>query len=193
MHLFHKLQSELGIEIDFVDCDAFIDAINDSNGRHKLCYLETPTNPTLKIVDIKGVGDAAQSAGIPSMIDSTFGSPINQRPHELGIDVVMHSATKYLGGHSDIIAGSISTNSEMMTKIRSAAKLLGEGSLRLGPGTVGQLLPVGRQVGVEEIADRSAECPLVLSPVKIHGRSILVRSLFGVRGHHSPLPPMLLM
>jgi cystathionine beta-lyase/cystathionine gamma-synthase len=125
MHFFHKLQNEFNIQIDFVDCDQFIDAIKDSNGRYKLCYFETPTNPTLKIVDIKGVSDAAQSAGIPSMIDSTFGSPINQRPYEMGIDIVMHSATKYLGGHSDIIAGSVSTSSKLMDKVRSAAKLLG--------------------------------------------------------------------
>lgn len=125
MHLFHKLQNELNIQIDFVDCNEFIDAIRDSNNRYQLCYFETPTNPTLKIVDIKGVSNAAQSAGIPSMIDSTFGSPINQRPHELGIDIIMHSATKYLGGHSDIIAGSVSASTELMTKIRGAAKLLG--------------------------------------------------------------------
>ena len=59
------------------------------------------------------------------MIDSTFGSPINQRPHELGIDLVMHSATKYLGGHSDIIAGTISGSNILMASVRSAAKLLG--------------------------------------------------------------------
>ncbi|MFX1367307.1 MAG: trans-sulfuration enzyme family protein [Promethearchaeota archaeon] len=125
MKLFHKLQNEFSIEIDFVDCNEFVDAIQESNGRHQLCYFETPTNPTLKIVDIKGVSDAAQSAGMLSMIDSTFGSPINQRPHEMGVDIVMHSATKYLGGHSDIIAGSVSTSSELMAKIRGAAKLLG--------------------------------------------------------------------
>jgi cystathionine beta-lyase/cystathionine gamma-synthase len=59
------------------------------------------------------------------MIDSTFGSPINQRPHTLGVDLVMHSATKYLGGHSDIIAGTVSGSKEHMAEVRSAAKLLG--------------------------------------------------------------------
>jgi cystathionine beta-lyase/cystathionine gamma-synthase len=59
------------------------------------------------------------------MIDSTFGSPINQRPHTLGVDLIMHSATKYLGGHSDIIAGTVSGPKELMTEVRGAAKLLG--------------------------------------------------------------------
>jgi cystathionine beta-lyase/cystathionine gamma-synthase len=113
------------MEIDYVDTDALADTLEDSGSKYKLCFFETPTNPTLKIIDIKKVADAAQSTGTISMIDSTFGSPINQRPYTLGIDLVMHSATKYLGGHSDIIAGTISGSKELMTEVRSAAKLLG--------------------------------------------------------------------
>ena len=124
-NLFKKILSQSCIEIDYVDTDALADILEDSGSKYKMCFFETPTNPTLKIIDIKKVADAAQSTGTISMIDSTFGSPINQRPYTLGVDLVMHSATKYLGGHSDIIAGTVSGSKELMTNVRSAAKLLG--------------------------------------------------------------------
>ncbi len=125
VHLFNKILSQSCIEVDYVDTDELADRLYDSDTNYKLCFFETPTNPTLKIVDIKKVADAARAKGTISIIDSTFGTPINQRPHELGVDLVMHSATKYLGGHSDIIAGTISGSNETMTEVRSAAKLLG--------------------------------------------------------------------
>lgn len=125
VHLFNKIISQYGVQIDFVDTNEVADTLADSGSTYKLCFFETPTNPTLKIVDIRAVADAARATGTLSMIDSTFGSPLNQRPHELGIDLVMHSATKYLGGHSDIIAGTISGSKEIMSNVRSAAKLLG--------------------------------------------------------------------
>jgi cystathionine beta-lyase/cystathionine gamma-synthase len=125
LRLFEKLSGEMGFKIEFVDCDGFVDRIEDSQGKYKLCYFESPTNPTLKIVDIKDAADAARSVGTISMIDSTFATPINQQPYRLGINIVMHSATKYLGGHSDIIAGTISSSSEQMEGIRNASKLFG--------------------------------------------------------------------
>lgn len=125
VHLFNKILSQSCIEVDYVDTDELADQLLDSGTAYKLCFFETPTNPTLKIVDIKKVADAARAKGTISMIDSTFGSPINQRPHTLGVDLVMHSATKYLGGHSDIIAGTISGSKELMADVRGAAKLLG--------------------------------------------------------------------
>ncbi len=125
VQLFNKILPQNGIQVDYVDTDQLVDRLTDSSDAYKLCFFETPTNPTLKIIDIKKVVDAARATGTISMIDSTFGSPINQRPYMLGIDLVMHSATKYLGGHSDIIAGTISGSNEMMANVRSAAKLLG--------------------------------------------------------------------
>ncbi len=125
VHLFNKIISQSGIQVDYVDTDQLAGKLVDSGQTYKLCFFETPTNPTLKIIDIKKVVDAARATGTISMIDSTFGSPINQKPHELGVDLVMHSATKYLGGHSDIIAGTISGSREIMADVRSAAKLLG--------------------------------------------------------------------
>jgi cystathionine beta-lyase/cystathionine gamma-synthase len=125
VHFFNKIVSQSGIQIEYVDTDQLADKLAESGSTYKLCFFETPTNPTLKIIDIKKVVDAARATGTISMIDSTFGSPINQRPHELGVDLVMHSATKYLGGHSDIIAGTISGSRGIMADVRSAAKLLG--------------------------------------------------------------------
>jgi cystathionine beta-lyase/cystathionine gamma-synthase len=125
VNLFNKILSPNGIQVDYVDTDELADKLSDAGSSCKLCFFETPTNPTLKIVDIKKVADAARETGTISMIDSTFGSPINQRPHILGVDLVMHSATKYLGGHSDIVAGTISGSKELMADVRSAAKLLG--------------------------------------------------------------------
>lgn len=125
VHLFNKILSKNGIPVDYVDTNELADRLSDSGSTYKLCFFETPTNPTLKIVDIKKVADAAHATDTISMIDSTFGSPINQRPYTLGVDLVMHSATKYLGGHSDIIAGTISGSNELLAEVRSAAKLLG--------------------------------------------------------------------
>jgi cystathionine beta-lyase/cystathionine gamma-synthase len=125
VHLFNKILPQNGIQVDYVDTEEIVDRLQDSEGKYRLAFFETPTNPTLKIVDIKKVADAARSSGTTSMIDSTFGSPINQTPHKLGVDLVMHSATKYLGGHSDIVAGTVSGSKELMAEVRSTAKLLG--------------------------------------------------------------------
>ena len=125
LHLFEDILPKNGINVDFVGLEEFPDAIADSEGKYKISYFETPTNPTLGIVDIQGVADASRTTGTLSIIDSTFGTPMNQRPYKMGIDIVIHSATKYLGGHSDIIAGTVSGTKESMSKIISASRLLG--------------------------------------------------------------------
>lgn len=83
----------------------------------KVLYLETPSNPLLTITDVKGVANLAKKKGILSMIDNTFASPVNQNPIDLGVDVVIHSATKYMGGHSDICAGVVAASQEHMDKV----------------------------------------------------------------------------
>lgn len=94
----------------------------------KVIHIETPSNPLLTITDLRGVAALAKSRNILTTIDNTFASPINQNPIDFGIDVVMHSATKYLGGHSDILAGAVASSKENMEKIWQVAKNLG-GSL----------------------------------------------------------------
>src|SRR2546422_5421618 len=75
----------------------------------RLVYIETPANPTMMITDIREAVEAAKSVRATTLADNTFASPINQRPIELGVDAVLHSATKYLGGHSDVVAGGGTT------------------------------------------------------------------------------------
>ncbi len=84
--LFNNYLIPNGFQVDYVKTDDLADRLTDSGSTYKLAFFETPTNPTLKIVDIKKVAEAAQASGTISMIDSTFGSPINQRPHLLGVD-----------------------------------------------------------------------------------------------------------
>jgi cystathionine beta-lyase len=94
----------------------------------RLIYIETPSNPLLSITDIRAIAGAARKHGLVSVIDNTFASPVNQNPAELGIDIVIHSATKYLGGHHDICAGAAAGSSEHIQLIRHMAVSLG-GSL----------------------------------------------------------------
>ncbi len=96
-----------GIEVSLVDqsdLGAFEQALRPNT---RLIYVETPTNPTLALTDLAEVASIARERGIMTCIDNTFASPINQRPIELGIDLIVHSATKYLGGHADVTAGVI--------------------------------------------------------------------------------------
>ena len=77
-----------------------------------MLWIETPTNPTLKIIDIEGASKIAKKHGAFTVVDNTFATPLLQSPLLLGADVVYHSCTKYLGGHSDVVMGAIATNNE---------------------------------------------------------------------------------
>jgi cystathionine beta-lyase/cystathionine gamma-synthase len=94
----------------------------------RLVYIETPTNPLLTILDIRAVARMARERGIVTVIDNTFASPINQRPLSLGLDVSVHSATKYLGGHSDLCSGAVLASRPIVQKVRHMCLSLG-GSL----------------------------------------------------------------
>lgn len=94
----------------------------------RIIYIETPSNPTLKITDIGAVASIARKRGIITIIDNTFASPVNQNPIDLGIDIVTHSGTKYIGGHSDICCGAVLTSKKLMADIRHSAVHFG-GSL----------------------------------------------------------------
>ena len=91
----------------------------------RMIFIETPSNPLLTVVDISAIAHLAEERGLLTVIDNTFASPINQNPILLGIDIVLHSATKYLGGHSDICAGVVLGAKEHISQIESAAKSLG--------------------------------------------------------------------
>ena len=117
-----------GIEFTFTDGYEVSDFEAAIRPNTKVIHIETPSNPLLTITDIKGVADLARSRSILTTIDNTFASPINQTPIDFGIDIVMHSATKYLGGHSDILAGAVACSHAHMEVIWNVAKNLG-GSL----------------------------------------------------------------
>lgn len=121
--LFHKH----GIDHSFAgtSADFIIDAARDNT---KVLVIESPTNPLLTVIDIRKVADFAKKNGIVTIMDNTFASPINQNPIELGIDVVVHSGTKYLGGHSDICCGVAVSSKTNIEHILNLARLLG-GSL----------------------------------------------------------------
>ena len=91
----------------------------------KVLYIETPSNPLLTITDMEAVADLAKMNGIVTMIDNTFASPINQTPVDFGIDIVIHSATKYMGGHSDILAGVVAASNEFIETIWKTSINLG--------------------------------------------------------------------
>jgi len=125
----HKFLSQwlpkLGIETTFVDTTDYDQHVRAIRPNTKLLYLESPTNPTLRIVDLQTTAALAKQHGLLSMIDSTFGTPVNQHPAEFGIDLVMHSGTKYLSGHTDLICGVIAGRAELIAKILATRTTLG--------------------------------------------------------------------
>ena len=114
-----------GIEYDFTKGVEVKDFEEKITSKTKVIYLETPSNPLLTITDIKSIADLAKKHNIISVIDNTFASPINQKPIDFGIDISIHSATKYLGGHSDILAGVVVGSEEHIQKIFNKGKNLG--------------------------------------------------------------------
>ncbi|GGI57687.1 trans-sulfuration enzyme family protein [Winogradskyella haliclonae] len=117
-----------GIEYTFTNGYEVKDFEAAIQSNTKLIHIETPSNPLLTITNIKAIAELAKSKGILTSIDNTFASPINQNPASYGIDMVMHSATKYFGGHSDICAGAVASSKEHMDRIWNVSKNLG-GSL----------------------------------------------------------------
>jgi cystathionine beta-lyase/cystathionine gamma-synthase len=115
----------MGIETTFVDTTKYEQHAQAIRPNTKLLYVESPTNPTLRVVDFRKVVALAKQHKLLTMIDATFGTPINQHPTEYGIDLVMHSGTKYLGGHSDLICGVIAGRHELMEKIWETRTTIG--------------------------------------------------------------------
>ena len=119
---------KFGIEYSFAK-DARVESLKaEIKDNTKVIYIETPSNPLLKITDMEAVAELAKERGLVSMIDNTFASPVNQNPIDFGIDIVIHSATKYMGGHSDILAGTVISSEAHIDRIFQMAKNFG-GSL----------------------------------------------------------------
>jgi len=110
--LFTHIYQKFGIKITYVDTTDVANVIDAVTPQTKLIWLETPTNPTLKVSDIESIARIAKQNNILLCVDNTFASPALQQPIKLGADIVVHSATKYLGGHSDLIAGLVVCKSQ---------------------------------------------------------------------------------
>ena len=110
--LFTKIYEKFGIKFHFIDLTNAENVKQYINPNTKLIWAETPTNPTMQIIDIEAVSSIAKANNILMVADNTFASPYLQNPLDLGADIVMHSVTKYLGGHSDVVMGALITNDE---------------------------------------------------------------------------------
>jgi cystathionine beta-lyase len=128
----------------------------------RMVFIETPSNPLLNITDIEAVAEVCRKAGVVSVIDNTFASPVNQQPSNLGMDIVVHSATKYLGGHSDIQAGAVATSHELMDPIRETGLNFG-GSLNALTLYLLERSMKTLHVRVERINDNAMEIALFLA------------------------------
>lgn len=124
------LAVKLGIETTFVDQRDPLEFEAAMRPTTRLVVLETPSNPLLRVTDLRAVAAVARARGALSIIDNTVATPINQRPIEFGVDIVMHSATKYMGGHSDVIAGAVAGGREYIDRI---AHVLTQTGAILGP------------------------------------------------------------
>ncbi len=116
---------KMGIETTFVDTTDYEQHAQAIRPNTKLLYLESPTNPTLRVVDFQKTAALARQHNLLSMIDATFGTPINQHPAHYGIDLVMHSGTKYLGGHTDLICGAVAGRHDLIEQIWQTRTTLG--------------------------------------------------------------------
>lgn len=124
--LFTKVFEPYGIDFAFVDMTDISNIKTAMTSETQLIWIETPTNPLLRIVDIRKVSELARPSNILTVVDNTFASPYLQRPLDLGADAVMHSTTKYLAGHSDVIGGAVaSSNKLFMDKIEFQVKTSG--------------------------------------------------------------------
>jgi len=123
VHLMTAFLRRFGVNVRLAPADE--DLVAHIGPDTRVVWFESPTNPTLRCIDIRRVADACRARGIVSVFDNTFASPINQRPLQLGVDLVMHSATKYLNGHSDVVAGALVGPARLIEQLQPARKFLG--------------------------------------------------------------------
>ena len=121
LHLLTEVFARLGVLVRFERVDAFATPEKLLTEKTRVVWFESPINPTLRCIDIAAVARACRAHGVTTVIDNTFASPINQQPLALGVDLVMHSATKYLNGHTDVTAGVLIGSAAMIDRDRESA------------------------------------------------------------------------
>ena len=129
VRLFNEIKTlSQGIEVTYVDMTDMQNVTAAKTDKTKMIFVETPTNPLLRVVDLSAIADFAKAENLLSVCDNTFASPYVQQPLSHGIDIVLHSATKYLGGHSDLIAGALvigKKDEELITRMANIVNSLG--------------------------------------------------------------------
>ena len=125
LHLINDVLTKFGIRARFASLEELRRPESVLSETTRVLWFESPINPTLRCVDIAAVAAACRARGVISVIDNTFASPANQQPLTLGVDIVMHSATKYLNGHSDVTAGVLAGSAALLEPIQKARRMLG--------------------------------------------------------------------
>lgn len=125
LRLLQDVLTRFGVRARFLDREQLHDVGLVAGPATRLLWFESPINPTLRCVDVRAVAASCRAHGLVSVIDNTFASPVNQRPIPMGVDLVMHSATKYLGGHSDVTAGAVAGRGDLIGRLERARRLLG--------------------------------------------------------------------
>lgn len=115
--VFMEMLPEAGVDVALCETEDYDEIERQVEQGCRLLYLESPTNPTLKVLDLKRLIATAHDNGVITLVDNTFATPINQRPIELGADLVVHSATKYLGGHADALGGVLCGHKELIERV----------------------------------------------------------------------------
>lgn len=121
LNLVIKEFKKFNIKYSLVDSFDLKDYEKEIKSNTKIIFIESPSNPLLKLIDLKSIAKLCKKNNLISIIDNTFSSPINQNPSDFGIDIIIHSATKYLGGHSDILAGALASNKKYIQTIKESS------------------------------------------------------------------------
>lgn len=121
LNLVIKEFKKFNIKYSLVDSFELKDYEKEIKTNTKIVFIESPSNPLLKLIDLKSIAKLCKKNNLISIIDNTFSSPINQNPSDFGIDIIIHSATKYLGGHSDILAGALASNKKYIQTIKESS------------------------------------------------------------------------
>lgn len=124
-HLLQDLLSTFSVAVRFVTLEALRDPTRLLGPRTRMVWFESPTNPTLRCVNVKAIADACKRANVLSVIDNTFATPVNQQPLALGVTLVMQSVTKYLNGHNDVTGGAVTGSRTLVDRISKTRRLLG--------------------------------------------------------------------
>ena len=154
--LFTEEFTRFGIEVSYVNPDKRREWRSKLRKNTRAIFLETPTNPLMRVLDVDWLAVLAEAEGIALLVDSTFASPINFRPLEHGADVVIHSVTKYLNGHSDVIGGAVAGAETVVEEVRSRMKVWGQALdphaawlIERGMKTIGVRMQRHNQTGLE--------------------------------------------